>query len=178
MGTECCCVLTCTKPVVWIRLSSSQQNCHRHIFFAAPGSGSGSSSGSSNFQGWLSSNTGDFSGYLISFLVLSLLVLGISYYCWPKRTKKCLAGCCFGSLKCCKALSKKAGHRAASKGEKKKQNKKGKGTADSDSDSGSENGSGSDEGKSVKAHAKKGKKRGSSGDRGDGDVDPKVTDSL
>lgn len=138
-------------------------------------SGSGSSSGtSSSFGGWLSGNIGDFSGYLISFLVVTCIALAISYYCWPQRTKKCLGACCFGCLNCCKALSRKAGHRGASKRQKKK--KENCKAADSESDTPSEDEAGSDDGESVKSRGKKGKNRGSrGGNRGDDDVDPEVT---
>lgn len=74
---------------------------HKSAVLAASGSGSDSSSSSSGFSGWLARNTAHFSGYLVSFLVVSALALGISYYCWPKATKKCLGTCCFGCLRCC-----------------------------------------------------------------------------
>ena len=75
------------------------------------------------------------------------------------------------SLRCCKVLSKKAGHKAAPKGKKKK---KRKGPGESDSVTHSDD-TGSDDGKDGKGSVKKGKKGSirdsDSGGRDDDDDD-------
>ena len=81
-------------------------------------------------------------------------------------------------LRCCKVLSKKAGHKAAPKGQKKKKKKKGQG--ESESDMHSDDAGSNDDGESGKGSVKKEKKgshrasesRGRDDD--DDDLDSKV----
>ena len=139
---------------------------------ASSSSSTSSSISSSSFSTWLSDNIADFSGYLISFVVLTAIAVGISWYCWPERTKKVLRGCCCGSLHGCMWLLNKARKKAGGK-----RGRKGDASG-SDSDSDSDGGSDQDENGEGKGGKSKGKKGGSKGKHessdSDDDVDPKV----
>ena len=102
--------------------------------------------------------------------MLTAIAVGISWYCWPERTKKVLRGCCCGCLGGCKWLLNKA--RKKSGGKRARQGD----ASGSDSDSG--DGSDQDENGGGKGGKSKGMKGGSKGRRessdSDDDADPKV----
>ncbi len=135
---------------------------------ASSSSSTSSSISSSSFSTWLSDNIADFSGYLISFVVLTAIAVGISWYCWPERTKKVLRGCCCGSLHGCMWLLNKARKKAGGK-----RGRKGDASG-SDSDSDSDGGSDQDENGEGKGGKSKGKKGGSKGKHESSDSDDDV----